>query len=161
MDLGYCELSFRPDTKMVSIVRRFVSDFYERMLTDQEGIHRVALATHELLENAVKYSSDGEATIRIQVDQAGSKAIVTIRTRNRTDPTNAAVLRRMLTEPSSGDPFEMYQDAMRRSLLDGEGSRLGLARLRAEADMHMVLEAGPVEEVRLLATTQMLLEEAS
>ena len=162
LDLGYCELSFKPDAKLVSIVRRFVSDFYERMLIDREGIDRVALATHELLENAVKYSSDGETSLRIQIDQIGPKAIVTIQTRNLATAENAKLLQRIVTElEAAEDPFEMYQDVMRRSLLDGDGSRLGLARLRAEAEMRMKIEPGPADEIRLLATTEVALEEAS
>lgn len=158
-DLGYCELSFRPDAKLVSIIRRFVTDFYEQMLQDRDGIDRVALATHELLENAVKYSSDGETTIRIQIDFAGSKAVVNIRTRNKADSENALVLRRILQElDATEDPFEMYQETMRRSLLQGDGSRLGLARLRAEADMRVSLEPSPPDEIHLLAITEVTAE---
>jgi hypothetical protein len=136
-----------------------VTDFYEQMLQDRDGIDRVALATHELLENAVKYSSDGETTVRIQIDLAGSKAVVNIRTRNKTNSQNAVELRRILAElDSAADPFEMYQQIMRRSLLQGEGSRLGLARLRAEADMRVSLEPAPCDEIRLLAITEVATE---
>lgn len=155
LDLGYCELRFRPDAKLVSVIRRFVTEFYEETLLDRDGMDRVALATHELLENAVKYSSDGEATLRIEVVSVGSRAVVSIRTHNRTTPENARALRALLDElDSSGDPFEAYQEVMRRSLLQGAGSRLGLARLRAEADVRVVLEPAPSDEVRVLGITE-------
>jgi anti-sigma regulatory factor (Ser/Thr protein kinase) len=81
-DLGFCEVSFEKRPELVSIVRRFVSDFYDRTLADPEATSRVALATHELLENAVKYSRDGRAKVRIEVSGRGEKVRVRIRTRN-------------------------------------------------------------------------------
>ena len=64
-DLGFCELSFEKRPELVSIVRRFVSDFYDRTLADPDATSRVALATHELLENAVEESLRRRTGIRL------------------------------------------------------------------------------------------------
>ena len=69
----------------------------------------VALATHELLENAVKYSKDGETTIRIDVSQTTPKT-VRIMLRNRAEPQNIAAIREILDGVASApDAFGYYQ----------------------------------------------------
>src|SRR5262245_22649655 len=77
------EVFFRPNCELVSLVRRFVSEFYERILGDPDTVSRLALATHELLENAVKYSTDGATTLCISVDPKDGARFVSIRIRNR------------------------------------------------------------------------------
>src|ERR1041384_1948588 len=103
-DLGFCELSFEKRPELVSIVRRFVSDFYDRTLADPEATSRVALATHELLENAVKYSRDGRAKVRIQVTGVGDRVRVRIRTKNRAEAADAEHIQRAIDEMTSMDP---------------------------------------------------------
>ncbi len=136
-DLGSCELSFERKPELISIVRRFVSDFYTRTLADPDATSRLALATHELLENAVKYSRDGKANVRIQVSGRGQKARVRIRTKNRARPEDAEVIQRTIDEMSSMDATVYYLSLMRRNAHRVGGSGLGLARIHAEAEMAM------------------------
>lgn len=130
-------LEFKPYGELITRAREFVTDFYEQLFTDADAVSRVALATHELLENVVKYSSDGRSHFEIELVESGGENLVRIRARNRTTPERANELRRLVDEiGGTSDPFEMYQQFMRRSALreDG-GSGLGLARIRAEAEM--------------------------
>jgi hypothetical protein len=130
-------LEFRPYVELITRAREFVTDFYEQLLTDADAVSRVALATHELLENVVKYSSDGRSHFEIELFEQNGESIVRIRARNRTTPERALELRRLIDEiEGNSDPFQMYQQFMRRSAQrqDG-GSGLGLARIRAEAEM--------------------------
>jgi len=132
------ELNFRPSFELISIVRRFVSDFYKNMLNDADAVSRVALATHELLENAVKYSIDGGTTLSIMVDHSGPTSLVTIRLSNRASPENIEAIDAIFEEmKSQADPFAHYQMAMERSAKRKEGSGLGLIRVRAEGEMTM------------------------
>ncbi|MDI1478334.1 hypothetical protein [Polyangium sp. y55x31] len=132
------ELTFRPNVELISIVRRFVSDFYERMIEDRDTVSRMALATHELLENAVKYASDGVTFLSITFEPGETSSTVSIRLVNRANAEHIAALATIFEEMSRhDDPFAYYQIAMARSAKRKVGSGLGLVRVRAEGEMTM------------------------
>jgi two-component sensor histidine kinase len=133
-------LSFRPNTALVSTVRRFVADIYERWLTP-ELTSQVALASHELLENAVLHSSDGETEVQIEISLLGNGQTVFIRTRNTARPEDLDVLRSAFAELDAVEDADAYYlSMMRRSAKRTDGSGLGLARIRAETGMTMTLD---------------------
>jgi hypothetical protein len=133
-------LSFRPNTALVSSVRRFVTDVYESWLTP-EMTSQVALASHELLENAVQYSTNGETEVHIEIELGSDGHTVCIRTRNAASPENLDVLRAAFAElDATTDPEAYYQAMMRRTAKRTEGSGLGLARIRAETGLAMTLD---------------------
>lgn len=137
-DDAYVELSFSPTVKLVTTVRRFVENFYSEVLGDADVTARLTLATHELLENAVRYSIDGHTSIRIGVERKDGKVQVSIDTKNRAPSDHIQTLRVILDEIArSTDPEGHYQEMMRRSSLQAEGSGLGLGRIRAESGMQM------------------------
>lgn len=139
--LACVELSFRPNVELISVVRRFVSDFYARFFEDADATSRVALATHELLENAVRYSKDGETRIRIEVQNQTLPSQVAIRTWNRAADNHIESVKKLFDEMRAAtDPFGHYQQLMRRTAKIAEGSGLGLARVRAEAEMELTYE---------------------
>ncbi|MRG97706.1 hypothetical protein [Polyangium spumosum] len=132
------ELSFQPNVELISIVRRFVSDFYDRMIEDRDTVSRMALATHELLENAVKYASDGATFLSITFEPGETTSTVSIRLVNRADAEHIAAVAAIFEEMSRhDDPFSHYQVAMARSAKRKVGSGLGLVRVRAEGEMTM------------------------
>lgn len=134
------QLQFQPSAGLIQVVRRFVSDFYDRVLRDADAVSRVALATHELLENAVKYAIDGATALSIRVEP-GTDVVATrvsICLSNRASPEHLAALRSLFEEMNRyADPFEHYQAAMERSAKSTTGSGLGLARVRTEGEMSM------------------------
>jgi hypothetical protein len=135
----YFELSFRPNVALVSVIRRFVLEFYQRFLGDADATSRVALATHELLENAVKFSTDGATTIRIEVHQDKNPHVVDIELRNRAEPANVAAMRDILDGVASApDALAFYQQLLvKRAKVSGKSGGLGLARICAEGEMHL------------------------
>jgi len=150
---AYVELNFRPNVQLVSVVRRFVSEFYQRTLGDPDGSSRVALATHELLENAVKYSKDGETTIRIEISTTGAPREVTIMLRNRAEESHIAAISAIVDGVAAAkDAFAYYQQLLHAKAKHREGSGLGLARICAEGEMKIAYTVND-DTVELLATT--------
>jgi hypothetical protein len=130
--------SFPPETQLVAAVRRFVSDFYARVLRDGDSSSRVALATHELLENAVTYCKSGDVTIRVSVSPFRTRYLVRVRTRNAASPRDIANLTRMIHEMEGApSPRAFFERRMRETMNESSGSGLGLARICAEAGMEI------------------------
>lgn len=132
----HIELRFQPTVDLVSTTRKFVCAYYEHLLQNADLLSRIGLATHELLENIVKYSADGETTTRVTLacDKGGRK--VTIETTNRVAPEARAALEAIFSEMQSAtDAFDFYQCVMRKAQHREEGSGLGLARIWAEGEM--------------------------
>ena len=134
MEHPFFHVSFAPNVKLVSTVRRFTAEFYERVLVDQEVSEKVALATHELLENAVAYAVDGETGVRIEVVDD----ILKIKTWNRASPDRCEKVRETIDQMNQEkDADKYYQTMLEKTAYRTDGSGLGLARIRAEADMRI------------------------
>jgi hypothetical protein len=135
-DTEYFELSFTPNVKLVPRVRRFVGDFYLGSVSNAAATSQLAVATHELLENAVSYSADGNTVIRIGVCREAAGLRVTIETRNRASKENIAIVSAALDSLAAAkDPQKYYLEMIEESSTRLDGSGLGFARVRAEADM--------------------------
>ena len=136
MQSTYFHVSFRPSTKLISTVRKFTETFYDQMLADHELSERAALATHELLENAVAYASDSEASVRVEVQDG----YLAVKTWNRANPARIAELTAKIDALANAEPASHYQSMMEQTAFRSEGSGLGLARIRAEAAMTITYE---------------------
>ena len=140
-DTAFFALSFSPNVSLVSTVRRFVGDFYRQIIANHEITSQLAVATHELLDNAVLYSHDGNSSIRVGVRVEPGGIRVTIDTRNRASADNIGAVRASLDALAAAtDASAHYQALMRAAANRADGSGLGLARVRAEADMSIKYE---------------------
>lgn len=150
----YLELSFQPSIELISVVRRFVASVHQRLKVSKDLTARVALATHELLENATKYSTNGSTRLRIEVLREGEHDRVRICTWNHTLPHHRENLKAGLDEmQGAADPFAHYQTLMVRTSKRDDGSGLGLARIRVEAEMDVSYELGDDGLICIVAQT--------
>lgn len=141
-DEALFELRFRPTVSLTSTVRRFVNDFYREILCDADAGDRLAMATHEMLENAVHYSIDQRSELVISLNRHGPELGVSIQTKNRATDERLSKVRTALDEVTRAeDPSVFYIELVRRAAKreDG-GSGLGLGRIRAEADLSLSYE---------------------
>jgi anti-sigma regulatory factor (Ser/Thr protein kinase) len=117
----------------VSDVRRFVERL-NATIGDDDVSTRVAMAAHELFENAIKFAVDGMASIEIDVTPMPGR--ISITTRNRANLQDLADLRETAGKlHASQDSMAFYVDLMRTSRKQRGG--LGIGRVAAEAEMRV------------------------
>lgn len=150
------DILFAPVLQVVSTMRRFVLALYERVLEDPDASAEMALVTHELLENAVKYNTHSGTRLRVSVvrqEEPVPGHVITIRTANRASSEHihsAALLVRRVRD--AADPDLMYQQMILSSIEQNEGSGLGLARIRAETQMSVDMRVIG-DEIEVIART--------
>lgn len=130
------ELEFSDNQRLVAIVRRFVEEYYGALFTDEETLSRLALVTHELMENAMRYSNGGMARLAVEYDPLLRR--VWVRSFNQTSAQHADAVGRLVEGLARAeDPMALYVGLMRDTASRAEGSGLGLARIRVEAEMEL------------------------
>jgi two-component sensor histidine kinase len=135
------ELSLDPNPRMVSIVRRFIEESFEKLVADPDAVFRISMVAHELLENGAKYALGRRAVLRVVLEDGEQGASARIAITNDTTPEHLDRLRGKVAEiAASTDPFALYQTLMRRASKLRDESGLGLARIRAEGEMTLDLE---------------------
>jgi two-component sensor histidine kinase len=134
---GKMFLTFRPNVDLITSTRRFVNELLDSMLTDPDASSRVALTIHELLENTLKYSMDGEAQLGVALEQDNGQRKVEVRSSNRATPEQMAELQRRIDALKDvADPMGLYVSMMVESTRRN-GSGLGLVRIRVEGEMQL------------------------
>ena len=136
----HVELLFRPRWTYISCVRKFLSGFFLIGLSDRERAEQISMAAHELLENAIKYSSEESSHLRVQVTMRPGEIDLVVE--NPADPHQINVLRREFALINTAEPEEMYLRRMQEAARSGGQSRLGLIRIRHDAGATLRLEAG-------------------
>ncbi len=149
-------IRFSPSAKLIVVVRRFVQSFYTRVLEDSDMSSQLALATHELLENAVKYGTTDDAVLAISVADAGEGRAgyeVDVSIRNSAEPEHIAEAKRVIEALNAcEDTFVFYQEQILIASERETGSGLGLVRIAAEAGMNLQLDIDDDElEIRASA----------
>jgi hypothetical protein len=133
------EMRLDRNALFVSPTRRYVQRMLECLVEDKELVQRGALAVHELLENGAKYAPVG-AHIDLSLALEGDDPALVIRMTNPTSPAHVDRLKQYVAEiQGAADPNALYVEMMCRNPYDESVSGLGLARIRAEADMSLDL----------------------
>jgi two-component sensor histidine kinase len=138
---------------LVSPTRRYVEGVLKRLVKDVDLVARAALVVHELLDNGAKYAPAG-ARIEFSLTlECGVDGSLVIRLTNQTTPAHVERLRRFVSEiNNAADATALYVDMMCRDPLDRTVSGLGLARIRAEAEMSLDLIVA-AETATIVAST--------
>lgn len=155
------ELRFQPTVELIASTRRFVCAYFEPLFADPDVVSRIGLATHELLENILKYATDGRTMTRVDLVEVGRSRTLTIETTSIVTPERRAGLEEIFQEMGSAvDASSYYQLTMCRARHRRHGSGLGLARIWAEAEMKLSVEFAD-ELVTIRAIADLGTEDAS
>jgi hypothetical protein len=135
------DLCIDPNVRFVSTVRRFVEASLERMLPDPDTVFRVAVTAQELLENAGKYCATGSVQLTFSARVEGAQAVIDLALANEATPGHIVRLaERIAAIKAASDPLAHYQKLLREPARARGESGLGLARIAAEAEMHLGLQ---------------------
>ena len=118
-------------------VRKFVQGFVESNgHADPQFVSGLVVAVHELLENAVKYSTDSTTSLEVKLDLEHSRHVVLI-TKNLATRESAERVTARLNRLQAGDPHRVYQEMLEEAAQRTNESGLGLARIVVECEMSL------------------------
>jgi anti-sigma regulatory factor (Ser/Thr protein kinase) len=130
-------LRMQPTWVVVDDIRHFVETFCASACPEAEREEQVALATHELVQNAIANAATPDIEVRLEVDRAADRVCVSVSNDARADQIE--VLRSRLDKTQSYEsPLEGYVAAMREDPESRGG--IGLARIRFEAALDLALD---------------------
>jgi hypothetical protein len=122
---------------LVSSSRQLIAQLCAAYLEPTDQTAALVMAAQELLENLAKYSIDGDAAFEFVLFMKDDQAHAKISSVNAASDEHLAQAAQLLERiASSTEPVALYDDWVARSG-DREGSRLGLIRLRAEAELSL------------------------
>jgi hypothetical protein len=130
-----------------------VETFSERGGASIERAGAVALTVHELLQNAIDYSTDGRAKLRLHLDVPQQRITLSVESHGSPEKLEGLLqlMQRIEQEP---DPLKLYLALMKETAKKKAGSGLGLARVRFEGGMDIKIELAE-GLVRVTATSNL------
>jgi hypothetical protein len=132
-------MRFRPAWTYIDGIRQFGGFFCESTFADAHVAERSTMVLQEMLENAVKYSTqatDTELELSLSAVAGGLEISIT----SRPEPAHLDLLRSELALLYARPAEEAYLAAFERAAGDNaSGSRLGLARIRYEGKSEISL----------------------
>jgi anti-sigma regulatory factor (Ser/Thr protein kinase) len=131
----YLLLRMKPPWVFIDEIRRFVESFCSCSFEAQHREAQLALAVHELMQNAVPYAHDEEVDLVLEVDPEGDRVEVAVSNRC-TEPEFLVLREKVETMNREPDALAHYLGAMKRAPQTTRGG-LGLARVRFEAQLHV------------------------
>ncbi|HEY3493229.1 MAG TPA: hypothetical protein VGK73_01030 [Polyangiaceae bacterium] len=145
-------MRFRPVWAYIDGIREFCRFFCATTFSGDVA-ERASVVVQETLENAVKYSTEGEnSELELMIESRGSEIEFSVS--SLPDPTHLGGLRDELTSMESQTPEEAYVAAFIRAASSPESvSRIGLARIRHEGRAEITLKEESGGRVRITATS--------
>lgn len=126
----------------------FALDRSEAQVTDIS--HSVSYMANELIENAVKFRTEGDVTIDAGVD--GGDFL--LRIANWIDQNTSTRFRALLEELTAGDPGELLIQRIEANAIDGKGgSGLGILTLMNDYGVRLSWSFRPEDDGRIFLET--------
>jgi len=130
-------LRMQPSWVVVDDIRHFVETFCASACPEAERQEQVALATHELVQNAIANAATPDIELKLEVDRGSDRVSVSVSNDARADQIE--VLRDRLGKMlAHANPLDGYVAAMREDPESRGG--IGLARIRFEAALDLALD---------------------
>jgi hypothetical protein len=127
----------RPSWNAVDDIRHFVESFCAAACPEAAREGQLALATHELVQNAIANAATADIEVKLELDRATGKVRVSVS--NDAHADQIAVLRQRLDQARAhANPLQGYLAAMKEEPHSRGG--IGLARIRFEAALELDLE---------------------
>lgn len=130
-------LGFKDRGRLLPSVRNLVLELCSERLESNERTQQLVLAVQELLENLVKYSASGSSALDFELLVLDGQPSARITTRNRAPAAHLREARRLLDRIIAAPEPVALMDELVACSGEREGSRLGLARLRAEVGLEL------------------------
>lgn len=137
--LRFIRVEFAPSSGCLGSLVAVVTDFCRNVIDDPDVIFAFRMAAFELTENIVKYCSGDRAIVEISVDNTKRGPELVLTTQNEASPERLCDAdERLLASEAAKDPVQHFDTLVRDSIKSPNESRLGLGRLRAEADLRVL-----------------------
>lgn len=136
--LRFIRVEFAPSCGCLGSLVAVVTDFCRNVIDDPNIIFAFRMAAFELTENVVKYCVGDRAVLEISVDNTVHGAELVLTTQNETSPERLQDADQRLSDTETAlDPVAHFDKLVQDSINSPTESRLGLGRLRAEADLRV------------------------
>ncbi len=134
--LRFVKVEFAPSCGCLGSLVALVTDFCRNVIDDPDIVFAFRMAAFELTENVVKYCSGDRATLEISVNDTVEGSELVLVTENQASVERLQdVDERLIAGEAAEDPVAHFDKLVRDTLNSPDESRLGLGRLRAEADL--------------------------
>ncbi|HWE26971.1 MAG TPA: hypothetical protein VHB97_03170 [Polyangia bacterium] len=132
----YLKLQLTPAWELVNSTREYVLAMLTHTIGDAAMASQVALAAHELVENAMKYSAPGQK-IRMHLEERSGALLVTVENEARKEDI-ANLISEITAVCETKDPMGYYRSKIELAITRTDGRAcLGLARIRFESQMQI------------------------
>ncbi len=153
-------IRMNPPWVFIDEIRRFVESFCACAALGPDREAQVALAVHELMQNAVPHARGQDVELDLEVDQKTGRVFVRV-TNDSSEEEFAALRDKVAAMYAEADALAHYLKTMKEQPSTARGG-LGLARVRFEAQLdirvarksatRIIVEAeGPLRAPRLTA----------
>jgi anti-sigma regulatory factor (Ser/Thr protein kinase) len=129
----YLMLRMKPPWVFIDEIRRFVESFCACACPGQGREAQLALAVHELMQNAIPHARGGHVDLVLEVEPSAERVSVEV-SNPCTDEEYAALSARVAAMYAEPDALTSYLRAMKESPATTRGG-LGLPRIRFESQL--------------------------